>query len=75
MSPVVFLSGHAKAIPLLLLVFICVAVISNVAFVSSLVVPRFSFFLYLGKVVHRDCGISCVSCLIFLLYLHFGTNF
>ena len=32
----------------------------------SLFVPHLSFFLCLGKVVLRDCGISWVSYLIYL---------
>ena len=44
--------------------FVCASVVSNVAFVWSLLAPHFAFFGCLKSAVRRDCGISWVSCLI-----------
>ena len=61
----VFLSSD-RSKTVLLQFFVCASVVSCVAFVLSLFIPRLSFFWCLGKAVLRDCSISWVSSLIFV---------
>ena len=62
-----FQGGCSVAVP-----FVCASVVSYVVFVLSFFVPHLTFFWCLGKAVFRDCGISWVSSLIFLLNgIHF----
>ena len=64
-----FPTDRSKAITLMQL-FVCVSVVSYVAFTLSLFVPKLSFFWCLGKAVLTDCGISWVSSLICLKLSH-----
>ena len=55
----------SKAVPLLQL-FVCMSVISYVAFVLSLFVLYLSFFWCIGTAMLSDCDISLISSPLFL---------
>ena len=57
-------------VPILKLFFVSAYVVSNVAFVLSLFVPRLFLFWCLGRAVLHDCSISRVSSLIFFKKLY-----
>ena len=57
-------------VPLLQFFFLCVSVVSYVAFVLSLFAPLLSFFWWMGKAVLRDRDIFLLSLLI--LYNNLG---
>ena len=57
----VYPTVHSKTVTVLQFFLVCASVVSYVAFVLSLCVPRFSFFWCLRRAVLRDCGISWVS--------------
>ena len=68
-----FPTDHSKAVPLLLLQlsFVCVLLISYLAFVLSLFVLHLSFFRWLGKAVFRTCGIPQFNLALFLFLFYF----
>ena len=58
--PVVFLPTDPRRFLFCSFFLVCASMILYVAFVVTLFVPHFSFTRYLGRIVLREYGISCV---------------
>ena len=75
-TPLYFYSDLSKAVPLLRDFFVCVSMVSYVAFIRSLFFPQLFFFWCLGKAVFRGCGFpGCFSLALCYLVLVFFSPF